>query len=325
MTISKSSPVLSIEDVSIHYEIDSGIVKAVEDVSFSLKKGERLALVGESGSGKSTLSMTMLGLTPPPGKIVKGRIILSGKEISSFNDKEIRKSRLNDIALIPQGAMNALNPVIKIKEQMVDGMEDHGIKLDKKEKDKKISELLERVGLNKNVANMYAHELSGGMKQRVAMAIATCLDPSVIVADEPTSALDVIVQRQVMITLGRLQKGLEASVVLVGHDMGLVAQFADRIGVMYAGRMVELGDVKKVFKKPLHPYTRMLIESLPDIDVKKDRLSGIGGLPPSLLNIDPGCSFCLRIGKVSKRSPNWIQKDEGHFFSECKTCENYKV
>jgi peptide/nickel transport system ATP-binding protein len=321
----KDSAVLTVNDVKIHYSIDAGVVKAVENVSFSLEKGERLALVGESGSGKSTLAMSMMGLTSPPGKIVSGNILIGNKNLQELSDKEVRKTRLAEIALIPQGAMNSLNPVIRIDEQIVDGLQDHGVKDNKKGYNERVFALLERVGLARSVGRMYAHELSGGMKQRVAMAIATCLNPSVIIADEPTSALDVIVQRQVMITLGRLQKGLEASVMLVGHDMGLVAQFADRIGVMYAGKLVELGDVKKVFKSPYHPYTRMLIESLPDIDKKKDRLTGIDGLPPSLLNIKPGCAFCLRIGKETLEEPKWIEKDQGHFFSECKSCFDYKV
>lgn len=321
--MSPNSSVLSVNNVRIHYSIDAGVVKAVEDVSFTLNKGERLALVGESGSGKSTLAMSMMGLTPPPGKIVSGSILLGDKNLQELDDKEVRKTRLAEIALIPQGAMNSLNPVIRIDEQIIDGLQDHGVKDNKKGYNKRVYALLERVGLPKKISRMYAHELSGGMKQRVAMAIATCLNPTVIVADEPTSALDVIVQRQVMITLGRLQKGLEASVILVGHDMGLVAQFADRIGVMYAGKIVELGTVKEVFKKPYHPYTRMLIDSLPDIDKKRDKLSGIDGLPPSLLNIKPGCSFCLRINKETKDEPQWVQREKGHFFAECKTCVNY--
>ena len=323
--MSTNFPVLSVNDVRIHYAIDAGVVKAVENVSFNLNKGERLALVGESGSGKSTLAMSMMGLTSPPGKIVSGSILIGNKDLQKLDDKEVRKTRLAEIALIPQGAMNSLNPVIRIEEQIIDGLQDHGIKDSKSGYNERVYALLERVGLAKKVSRMYAHELSGGMKQRVAMAIATCLNPSVIVADEPTSALDVIVQRQVMITLGRLQEGLEASVVLVGHDMGLVAQFADRIGVMYAGKMVELGDVKKVFKKPHHAYTRMLIESLPDIDKRKPKLSGIDGLPPSLLNIKPGCSFCLRINKETIEEPQWVEIEKGHFFSECKSCVDYKL
>ena len=323
--MTKNDTVLSVNDVKIHYSIDAGVVHAVENVSFSVKRGERLALVGESGSGKSTLAMSMMGLTSPPGKIVSGSILIGDKNLQELNDKDVRKIRLAEIALIPQGAMNSLNPVIRIDEQIMDGLMDHGVKDTKKGYKERVFALLERVGLSRKVSRSFAHELSGGMKQRVAMAIATCLSPSIIVADEPTSALDVIVQRQVMITLGRLQEGLEASVVLVGHDMALVAQFADRIGVMYAGKMIELGDVREVFKNPYHPYTRMLIESLPDIDNKKAKLSGIEGLPPSLLNIEPGCSFCLRIEKQTTEEPKWVERDKGHFFSECKSCVDYKL
>ena len=168
---------------------------------------------------------------------------------------------------------------------------------------------------------MYPHELSGGMKQRVAIAIATSMDPKVIVADEPTSALDVVVQRTVMQTLGRLQEGLEASIVLVGHDMGLVAQFADFVGVMYAGRMVELGPVNSVFEKPLHPYTRLLIRSLPTLENKEDFV-GIPGLPPPLLNLPPGCTFCTRFGRENKNTPPWKEISKDHWISECEVCSD---
>ena len=316
---------LKVEDLKVYYHTSGGPVKAVEGVSFKLERGEKLGLVGESGSGKSTIALALMRSHKPPAIIEEGSIILGETNLLDLNEENMRKTRLSGISMIPQGAMNSLNPVIRIDEQIIDGLQDHGVKDNKKGYNERVYALLERVGLSKGTSRMYAHELSGGMKQRVAMAIATCLNPTVIVADEPTSALDVIVQRQVMITLGRLQEGLEASVILVGHDMGLVAQFADRIGVMYAGKIVELGTVKEVFKKPYHPYTRMLIDSLPDIDKKRDKLIGIDGLPPSLLNIEPGCSFCLRINKKTKEQPQWVQREKDHFFTECKTCVNYNV
>jgi peptide/nickel transport system ATP-binding protein len=186
--------------------------------------------------------------------------------------------------------MNSLNPVIRVREQIVDAMRDHGEKLSKQAANARVASLLDQVGLKPEIAERFPHELSGGMKQRVCIAIAICLRPKVILADEPTSALDVVVQRQVMDTLGRVQEQLGASVVLVGHDMGLMAQFADRLGVMYAGRLAEVSPVREIFADPLHPYTKLLIASLPSIE-EKGKLNGIPGLPPSLLNPPAGCSF----------------------------------
>jgi peptide/nickel transport system ATP-binding protein len=204
--------------------------------------------------------------------------------------RELRETRLRDISLIPQGAMSSLNPVMRLEDQMVDAILAHAPRMTRAALQARIDELLVRVGLDPAVARKYPHQLSGGMKQRAVMAIATSLAPKVIVADEPTSALDVVVQRQVMQTLGRLQGGIGAAVVLIGHDMGLVAQFADIVGVMYAGRLVEIGPVAEVIAAPRHPYTRLLIDSLPGIDVKRN-LTGIPGLPPPLVDLPPGCSF----------------------------------
>jgi peptide/nickel transport system ATP-binding protein len=192
--------------------------------------------------------------------------------------------------MVAQGAMNSLNPVVRVREQIVDAMRDHDEKLSKREENARVASLLDQVGLRPEVANRYPHELSGGMKQRVCIAIAICLRPKVILADEPTSALDVVVQRQVMDTLRRVQEDLGASVVLVGHDMGLMAQFVTRLGVMYAGRLVELSPVRDIFEEPLHPYTQLLIASLPSLE-QKGTFRGIPGLPPSLLERPVGCSF----------------------------------
>jgi peptide/nickel transport system ATP-binding protein len=186
--------------------------------------------------------------------------------------------------------MNSLNPVLRIRDQILDAMRDHGIRRSKRTMEQRVADLLEQVGLTPEVADRFPHELSGGMKQRVCIAIAISLRPKVIIADEPTSALDVVVQRQVMETLGRVQEDLGASVMLVGHDMGLMAQFVDRLGVMYAGHLVEVAPVRDLFRKPLHPYTQLLIASLPSLE-KKGVFQGIPGLPPSLLNPPPGCPF----------------------------------
>jgi len=281
---------LVVDGFSVYYETDSGTVKACDDVTFTLKQGERFALVGESGSGKTTLAMGLMRLTRPPGHIAKGSATLNGRDLTTLSDEEMRKTRLSELALVPQGAMNSLNPVI---DGILDHLGDDDESPTKDELDETVRDLLTRVGLRPGVARLFPHELSGGMKQRVAMAIGISLRPRLIVADEPTSALDVVVQRQIMQTLGRLQEGLDASIMLVGHDMGLVAQFADTIGVMYAGKLVEVGPVEEVFSDPKHPYTKLLIRSLPSLQEKREFL-GIPGLPPQLIDLPVGCAFADR-------------------------------
>jgi peptide/nickel transport system ATP-binding protein len=208
--------------------------------------------------------------------------------------------RLAQIAMIAQGSMNSLNPVMRVATQIEVGLVDHGIKLNRQALNAKIVDLLARVGLPAQVANMFPHELSGGMKQRVVIAIAISLQPKVIIADEPTSALDVVVQRQVMDTLRNIQAEIGASVILVGHDMGLMAQFVERLGIMYAGRLMEVSPVRQVFSYPRHPYTELLISSLPSTEVKGNFI-GIPGLPPSLLNVPSGCVFHTRCPKAAER------------------------
>jgi len=285
-----AAPILEVEGLNVHYDTSSGPAKAVNDVSFSLRPGERLGLIGESGSGKTTMATALMRLTRAPGRIAGGSVRLDGRDILKMSTKELRETRLRDIALIPQGAMSSLNPVMRLEEQIIDAIAAHVPRMSRQELEAKVAVQLTRVGLDPSVARRYPHELSGGMKQRAAMAIATSLSPKVIVADEPTSALDVVVQRQVMQTLGRLQDGLGAAVVLIGHDMGLIAQFADTVGVMYAGKLVEIGPVEQMIQNPRHPYTRLLVDSLPGIEEKKP-LVGIPGLPPPLVNLPPGCSF----------------------------------
>ena len=291
--------VLVVEDLRVYYDTLKGVVKAVDGVSFTLRQGQRLALVGESGSGKSTLATALMGMTKAPGRVHGGRAYLTDRDLLAMNRAEMRMTRLSDIALVPQAALNSLNPVIRVQRQIVDGIIDHAEdeKPTKEELDDRVQELLRTVGLPSSVARMFPHELSGGMKQRVAMAIATSLSPKLIIADEPTSALDVVVQRQIMETLGQLQKGLSASVILIGHDMGLVAQFADTIGIMYAGKLVELGPVEAIFENPQHPYTQALIQSLPSFSHRLQS-SGIPGMPPTLANLPAGCSFNPRCAFV---------------------------
>jgi peptide/nickel transport system ATP-binding protein len=266
----------------------------VDDVSFDLRPIERFGLVGESGSGKSTMALAIMRMIRPPGHIDGGDILLGDKNLSTLSAEEVRQTRLAGIAMVPQGSMNALNPVMRVGDQVTDAMRDHGIK------PSDIGALMARVGLPAGTAEKYPHELSGGMKQRVCIAIAMCLRPTVIIADEPTSALDVVVQRQVMRTLADVQRDLNAAILLIGHDMGLMAQFVDRLGVMYAGRLVEIAPITEVVRRPRHPYTEMLIASLPSMD-HKDALRGIPGLAPLLRDLPSGCAFHPRCPKAQDR------------------------
>ncbi len=281
---------LRVDGLRVRYDTPGGAVRATDNVSFHLHAAERLGLAGESGSGKSTMALAILRMIKPPGRIEAGQIRLDGLDLMALSEEEMRQVRLARIALIPQGSMNSLNPVTRIKEQIADALRDHGILMSRRTLAERVHGLLQSVGLRPEVADMFPHQLSGGMKQRVCIAIAISLRPRVIIADEPTSALDVVVQKQVMETLARVQREVGASVILVGHDMGLIAQFVDRLGVMYAGKLVELAPVRDIFARPRHPYTQMLIASLPSL-VQKGPLQGIPGLPPSLRDLPSGCSF----------------------------------
>lgn len=286
----EAAPVLELQDLQVHYRTARGPVRAVDHLDLQLRAGERYGLIGESGSGKTTLALAILRLIKPPGVIVGGRILLDGVDLLSLSEQEMRQRRLADVALVTQGAMNSLNPVIRVGELIAHGLRDHNVNLKGSAADAHIADLLSRVGLRPEVARMYPHQLSGGMKQRVCIAIAISLRPKLIIADEPTSALDVVVQRQVMQTLRKVQEDLGAAVILIGHDMGLMAQFADRVGVVYAGRLAEEGAVADIFARPQHPYSQLLMACLPTLD-QKDAFHEAQGSPPSLLDLPPGCVF----------------------------------
>ena len=290
------APILSVEGLGVAFATPRGPARAVDGVSFALRPGERLGLVGESGSGKTTTALALLRLLKPPARIEAGRIMLDGRDVLAASEPELRRLRAARIALVPQGAMNALNPVLTCGAQFEDMFAAHGAPGGQA----RVAALLESVGLEPGVADLFPHQLSGGMKQRVCIALAIALRPAVIVADEPTSALDVVVQKQVMTTLVRVQRDLGAAIVMVGHDMGLMAQAVHRIGVMYAGRLVEIAPVRRIFAAPRHPYTRMLIDSLPGFRAR-GVFRGIAGLPPSLVDLPPGCAFAPRCPRAVAR------------------------
>jgi peptide/nickel transport system ATP-binding protein len=300
-------PVLEVRNLITYFHTARGPVKAVDGVSFELYPGQRFGLIGESGSGKSTIALSLLRLIRPPGKIEAGQVLLDGVDLLALSDEEMRATRLAEMALISQGAMNSLNPVVRVRTQMQDGFRNHGVELGAEEQKQRITDLLAYVGLPPTVAEMYPHQLSGGMKQRVCIAIAISLRPKVIIADEPTSALDVVVQRRIMQTLRRVQEEIGSAVILIGHDMGLMAQFADQVGVMYAGKLVEEGPVRQIFAQPQHPYTQLLMESLPSLDTR-EMARGVSGAPPSLLAPPPGCVFHPRCPFVMERCTQEIPR-----------------
>ena len=307
---------LRVRDLRVHYHTPRGAVKAVDGVSFDLTAGERLGLVGESGSGKSTIALALMRLIKPPGRIEGGQVLLAGTDLLAQTEERMRQLRLAGIAMIAQGAMNSLNPVRRVRDQIVDAFADHGQAVSRSETNARIGALLESVGLRPDAARLYPHELSGGMKQRVVTAIAISLRPKVIIADEPTSALDVVVQRQIMQTLLRVQEDLGAAVILIGHDMGLMAQFVTRLGVMYSGKLVELCPARSMFEEPLMPYSQLLIASLPSLN-RKDELRGIPGLPPSLLDRPDGCPFRTRcphaFDRCAVEEPALLERRPAHW------------
>lgn len=318
--IRSTTPVLSVEDLRVQFHTRRGIVRAVDGVSFTLHRGERFGLVGESGSGKSTTILGVMRMIQDPGRITGGSIMLhegaTPVDLVALPPEEMRRRRLSDVALIPQGSMNSLNPVRRIGDHFRDSIRAHERNVRDRDIEARMGELLQMVGLKPSVGRLYPHELSGGMKQRVCIALSICLSPKVIIADEPTSALDVVVQRRVMETLASVQERLGASVILVGHDMGLLAQFVDRLGVMYAGKLVEVGPIRQIFANPLHPYTRLLIESLPTLE-QRGVFRGVPGLPPSLLNPPGGCLFAprcpSRMGMCTQQVPPLVEVEPGHW------------
>jgi peptide/nickel transport system ATP-binding protein len=295
--MTKMTPILRVENLEVTYYTDAGRAKALDDVSLTLNAGQKLGMVGESGSGKSTMALAMMRMIKPPGRIEGGRVWVGDTDLMALTPEDMRGARLSKIAYIPQGAMNSLNPVTRIGAQLVDAIRSHRAGDSKAQIEEQCIAALKSVDLDPRVFRMYAHELSGGMKQRVCIAIGILLSPKVIIADEPTSALDVVTQRQVMETIDRVKDQIGAAVILIGHDMGLMAQFVDRVAVMYAGRLVEVSDVRDMFTAPHHPYAQALIRSLPNLD-NKGVFQGIPGLAPSILRLPPGCAFHPRCDQV---------------------------
>ncbi len=307
---------LKVEGLKTYFYTLRGVVKAVDNVSFELEKGEALGIVGESGSGKSTLGFSLLRLVPPPGRIVEGKIELDGQNILELDEETVRKEiRWKRISMVFQSALNALNPVKRIGDQIADAILAHE-DVSKKEALERAAELLKMVGIDPGRVNNYPHEFSGGMKQRVVIAMALALNPDIVIADEPTTALDVVVQAQILNLLKRLKREYNLSIILITHDLSLVAEIADKVAIMYGGKIAEIGPSDEIYKAPAHPYTQGLFASIPRIGGKKE-LKWIPGVPPDLRSPPPGCRFhprCPYVMDVCKRDdPPYFNVGENHY------------
>lgn len=292
-------PALNVKGLTTHFTTRYGVVKAVNGVSFRVEAGKTLGLVGESGSGKSVTALSLLGLIEPPGEICGGEVWLNGHNLLKLSKKQLRQIRGREISLVFQDAMTSLNPVLTIGTQLTETLIAHE-KILRDDAWRKTFELLTRVGLPdpEKIAHRYPFQLSGGMRQRVMIAMALSLRPRVLIADEPTTALDVTVQAQILTELRRLKQEFDTAILLITHDLGVIAEMADDVAVMYAGSMVEIGSVQDVFKNPGHPYTRALLCSVPRLGYENKSLKPIRGQPPSLLNIPDRCAFLSRCAEA---------------------------
>jgi oligopeptide/dipeptide ABC transporter ATP-binding protein len=313
---------LEVKNLRTYFFTDEGIVKAVDDVSFGLKKGESLGIVGESGSGKSVTALSIMRLIQdPPGKIIGGEIIFRGEDLLKKKEEEMREVRGNKISMVFQDPMTSLNPVFTIGDQIMEAIILHQ-KLDKVSARKKAIEMLEIVRIPEASKRIdeYPHQFSGGMRQRVMIAMALSCNPEILIADEPTTALDVTIQAQIIELIKQLQKDLGMSLILITHDMGIVAESCQNVLVMYAGKVVEYADVRTIFKKPSHPYTIGLLESVPRLDVRKERLKAIEGQPPDLVALPNHCYYAERCPYKTERCleeiPDLIEVEPGHY-SRC--------
>ncbi|MBA3433987.1 MAG: ABC transporter ATP-binding protein [Actinobacteria bacterium] len=293
-TSEKLDPILSIRDLTVEFGTEDGIVHAVDGVEYDLYPGETLGIVGESGSGKSVSVMTMLGLIPqPPGRVVRGQALYEGRDLLTLRKNDLRHIRGGEIAMIFQDPMTSLNPVFTIGDQISEALLTHNSDMSDKAARKRTIELLEvvRVPFAERRVDQYPHEFSGGMRQRAMIAMSIANEPRILIADEPTTALDVTIQAQIVEVMKAAQQETHAATILITHDLGLIAELADRVVVMYAGRVVELADVYTIFNAPRHPYTVGLLNSLARLDADQEWLQPIPGQPPSLLNLPPGCAF----------------------------------
>lgn len=312
-----SQSLMTVDSLTVEYWTRGGKIRAVEDVSFSLDKAETIGIVGESGSGKSTLGLSLIDLVPFPGRIIKGKIILKGKEVLKLRKDDIRNLRGKEVCYVFQDPMTSLNPVKKISDHIVELIRTHEPQVTKQEALKRAKKLLKDVEIQPERINDYPHQLSGGMRQRVMIALAIALNPSIVVADEPTTALDVIVQAKILDLLNALRDAYGMALILITHDLSIVLQRSDKILVMYAGHMVEYASSTEIYSNPKHPYTQGLLKSIPNIELADQKLEAISGSPPDLLNLPKGCRFWPRcyfaFERCRSEAPPLIKTGAEHF------------
>jgi len=314
-------PVLEVQGLTTHYRTVRGWVRATENVSFNVEAGEALGIAGESGCGKTTVALSLLKILPSGGVIRKGKIIFDGKDLVPLSEKEMRSIRWKGISIVFQGAMNALNPVMKVGDQIGEAIQIHESEVSASDVKERVSKLLETVGIEPSRADNYPHEFSGGMRQRALIAMALAANPSMLIGDEPGTALDVIVQAQTLKLLRDLKDRLGLSMILISHDLSIIAETCEKVAIMYAGKIVEYGDAVSIFKNPLHPYTQGLIKAFPSIHGQRVRLTSIPGQPPDLLHPPPACRFnprCPYVMDICKREePLLDEAGEKHHLAAC--------
>ena len=310
--------ILEVKDLSTWFYTEEGIVKALEDVSFSIEQGEILGIVGETGCGKSVTSRTIMGLIPqPPGKIVGGEVLFEGRDLLKLGDEDMRSIRGKDMAMIFQDPMSSLNPVLKVGFQVMEAIKAHGNVSDREAR-KRALDMFEKVNIPdpEKSLNRYPHQFSGGMKQRVMIAMALSCNPRLLIADEPTTALDVSIQAQILSLIKGLQRDFGSSIMLISHDLGVIATMAQKVAVMYAGRIIEYGSVKDIFESPSHPYTKGLLGAIPRLDRDQESLDVIKGALPDLINLPEGCKFRERCPVAeplcATARPPRLKVKEGH-------------
>lgn len=317
--------ILSIRGLTIDFKVPRGLLRAVDNLNLDVYEGECLGIVGESGSGKSVLAHAILRLKDPNEIIRGGKILFEGRDVFQFSEKELRKYRWKDVSIVFQGALTSLNPILRIVSHMIDTAEAHGIR-DKKKVIEKAAELLEMVRLDSDVVlRRYQHELSGGMKQRVVSALALLLDPKLVILDEPTSALDMLTQKFFVKILAEIKRKKNITMMFITHDIATVAEIADRVAVMYAGKVIEVGPVEEIFYNPLHPYTKALLSSIPSVVGDVSKFKPIPGTPPDPVNPPPGCRFHPRCPYATELCSKVEPKLEKIGFRRWIACHRWRV
>lgn len=312
--------VLEVNNLTMHYQTRKGPVFAVDGVSFSLTRGESLGLVGESGCGKTSVAITLLKLLPETAEILDGEVNLNGTDLVPLSEKEMNIHRWRDISMVFQAAMNSLNPVYTVEDQILEAMRHHLPEMSDADMNKRVDELFELVGLDPGFKDQYPHQYSGGMRQRAVIAMALSCDPDLIIADEPTTALDVIVQDSLLKQIRDIQAELNMAMIYISHDVGVIAEVSDRVGVMYAGKLVELASTEEIYHRPIHPYTMALMSSFPSIVGEKTELVTLPGEPPDLLNPPSGCRFhprCPYATEICREDEPEFKDHGNNHFAAC--------